>query len=300
MKVTCHNCGKRFDYDTYTGLCPKCSTYYRIDSAYDTSADTYDHSETDDDLYDDKEDNFDTSLNDDPSKTSYDCEQGKTADLHTSWQSDTGNVRSGAFKKNRKLTSFLLVLIVLAFVVPFFATQYIIHARQEENSLSQVVVPVPASMGEPMSFEMEDNYRYELTIQSASVVTDTRYQIPDGYQLIGFSYTLTEPDVATEDISDSNRLSRSLGYDDITPYLCTQSGEYLQPIDAYDIAKAQGDKDYEWRQTTGTSSDFEYSKGTVYFLVKDGDIANLLIQHTNYESTTLLESYQIDQLEVTE
>ncbi|MBO5469242.1 MAG: hypothetical protein J6A03_05810 [Lachnospiraceae bacterium] len=300
MKVTCHNCGKRFDYDTYTGLCPKCSTYYRIDSAYDTTADTYDHSETDDDLYDDEEDDFDASLNEDPSKTSYDCEQGKTAGLHTSLQSDTGSVRSGAFKKNRKLTSFLLVLIALAFIVPYVATQYIIHARQEENSLSQVVVPVPASMGEPMSFEMEDNYRYELTIQSASVVTDTCYQIPNGYQLIGFSYTLTEPDAATEDISDSNRLSRSLGYDDITPYLYTHSGEYLQAIDAYDIAKAQGDKDYEWRLTTGTSSDFEYAKGTVYFLVKEGDIANLLIQHTNYESTTLLESYQIDQLEVTE
>ena len=289
MKVTCHNCGKRFDYDTYTGLCPKCSTYYRIDSTSKTSADTYTYSgtysEPEEDIYDDFEEEDEPDIK---------------ASIHTPLQTDTENVRSGIFKNNRKLTVILFALIVLAFVVPFFATQYIIHARQEENSLSQVVVPVPASMGEPMSFEMEDNYRYELTIQSASVVTDTCYQIPDGYQLIGFSYTLTEPDAATEDISDSNRLSRSLGYDDITPYLYTHSGEYLQAIDAYDIAKAQGDKDYEWRLTTGTSSDFEYSKGTVYFLVKEGDIANLLIQHTNYESTTLLESYQIDQLEVTE
>ena len=289
MKVTCRNCGKRFDYDTYTGLCPKCSTYYRIDSTSKTSADTYTYSgtysEPEEDIYDDFEEEDEPDIK---------------ASILTPLQTDAENVRSGIFKNNRKLTVILFALIMLAFVVPFFATQYIIHARQEENSLSQVVVPVPAFMGESMSFEMEDNYSYELTIQSASVVTDTCYQIPDGYQLIGFSYTLTEPDAAIEDISDSNRLSRSLGYDDITPYLCTQSGEYLQPIDAYDIAKAQGDKDYEWRQTTGTSSDFEYSKGTVYFLVKDGDIANLLIQHTNYESTTLLESYQIDQLEVTE
>ena len=289
MKVTCRNCGKRFDYDTYTGLCPKCSTYYRIDSTSKTSADTYTYSgtysEPEEDIYDDFEEEDEPDIK---------------ASILTPLQTDAENVRSGIFKNNRKLTVILFALIMLAFVVPFFATQYIIHARQEENSLSQVVVPVPAFMGESMSFEMEDNYSYELTIQSASVVTDTCYQIPDGYQLIGFSYTLTEPDAAIEDISDSNRLSRSLGYDDITPYLCTQSGEYLQPIDAYDIAKAQGDKDYEWRQTTGTSSDFEYSKGTVYFLVKDGDIANLLIQHTNYESTTLLESYQIDQLVVTE
>lgn len=300
MKVTCRNCGKRFDYDTYTGLCPKCSTYYRIDSAYDTSPDTYDYSETDDDLYGDEEDDFDDSLNSDYSQTSNTIEQGKTASIRTSRQSDTENVRSVAFKKNRKLTALLLVLIVLAFIVPFFATQYNIRAKQKENCLSQVIAPVPASMGEPLSFETEDHYRYELTIQSMSVVTDACYQIPDGYQLIGISYTLSEPDAAAEDIIDDNQLSRSLGYDDITPYLCTQSGEYLQPIDAYDIAKAQGDKDYEWRQTTGTSSDFEYPKGTVYFLVKGGDIANLLIQHTNYESTNLLESYQIDQLEVTE
>lgn len=300
MKVTCRNCGKRFDYDTYTGLCPKCSTYYRIDSAYDTSADTYDYSETDDNLYKNEEDDFDDSLNDDHSQTSNASEQGKTASIRTSRQSDTGNTGSGTFKKNRKLTAVLLVLIILAFIVPFFATQYSIRAKQKENCLSQVIAPVPASMGEALSFETEDNYRYELTIQSASIVTDACYQIPDGYQLIGISYTLSEPDAAAEDTIDGNRLSRSLGYDYITPYLCTQSGEYLQPIDAYDIAKAQGDKDYEWRQTTGTSSNFEYPKGTVYFLVKDGDIANLLIQHTNYESTSLLESYQIDQLEVTE
>lgn len=289
MKVTCRNCGKRFDYDTYTGLCPKCSTYYQAASTANTSADTYTYSgtysEPDEDIYDDFEEEDEPDIQ---------------ASIHTSLQTDAENVRPGIFKNNHKLTVILLALIVIAFVVPFFATQYIIRAKQEENSLSQVVVPVPASMGEPMSFETEDNYRYELTIQSASVVTDTCYQIPDGYQFIGFSYTLSEPDEAPEDISDSNRLSRSLGYDYITPYLYTHSGEYLQTIDAYDIAKAQGDKDYEWRLTTGTSSDFEYSKGTVYFLVKEGDIANLLIQHTNYESTDLLESYQIDQLEVTE
>lgn len=37
-----------------------------------------------------------------------------------------------------------------------------------------------------------------------------------------------------EDMIDGNRLSRSLRYDDITPYLYTHSGEYLQAIDAYD------------------------------------------------------------------
>lgn len=289
MKVTCRNCGKRFDYDTYTGLCPKCSTYYQAASTTKTSTDAYTYSgtysEPEEDIYNDFEEEDEPDIK---------------ASIHTSLQTDTANVRPGIFKNNRKLTVILLALIVLTFIVPFFATQYSVRAKQEENSLSQVIAPVTAAMGETLSFQTEDNYHYELTIQSASVVTDTCYQIPDGYQLIGFSYTLSEPDAATEDISDGNRLSRSLGYDDITPYLCTQSGEYLQAIDAYDIAKAQGDKDYEWRLTTGTSSDFEYSKGTVYFLVKEGDIANLLIQHTNYESTDLLESYQIDQLEVTE
>ncbi|MDO4555016.1 MAG: hypothetical protein Q4B70_07735 [Lachnospiraceae bacterium] len=32
MKVKCKNCGKKFDYDVYTGLCPKCHTYYRVDA----------------------------------------------------------------------------------------------------------------------------------------------------------------------------------------------------------------------------------------------------------------------------
>ena len=27
MKIKCKNCGKRFDTEMYSGLCPKCGTY---------------------------------------------------------------------------------------------------------------------------------------------------------------------------------------------------------------------------------------------------------------------------------
>ena len=27
MKIRCKNCGKRFDAEMYSGLCPKCGTY---------------------------------------------------------------------------------------------------------------------------------------------------------------------------------------------------------------------------------------------------------------------------------
>ena len=82
MKVTCRNCGKRFDYDTYTGLCPKCSTYYRIDSTSKTSADTYTYSgtysEPEEDIYDDFEEEDEPDIK---------------ASIHTPLQTDTENVR---------------------------------------------------------------------------------------------------------------------------------------------------------------------------------------------------------------
>ncbi|MCI5805240.1 MAG: hypothetical protein MR029_02790, partial [Clostridium sp.] len=65
MKVTCHNCGKRFDYDTYTGLCPKCSTYYRLDTPAEDVTDIYTSGidfEPDEDSYTEETEDYFESL----------------------------------------------------------------------------------------------------------------------------------------------------------------------------------------------------------------------------------------------
>lgn len=30
-KIKCSDCGKKFDYEIHSGMCPKCGTYTRID-----------------------------------------------------------------------------------------------------------------------------------------------------------------------------------------------------------------------------------------------------------------------------
>ncbi len=268
MKVTCHNCGKRFDYDTYTGLCPKCSTYYRLDTPAEDATDTY------------------TS---DISSSSY-------SDSNT--YSDIANTTSGRFKNNHTLTIVLLTAIVLVFAVPFFSMNYLIRSKEKQYSLSEIITPTPANIGETISFHT-DNSQYDLTITNLSNVTDACYQIPDGYQLVAFHYTMEEIG-APDSTADTNRPYTPLGYHSFIPSLYTQSGQYLQPISEYDIANANGSKDYEWREETGTGSNFEYLNGCVYFLVKENDIASLLIQHTNSETNEIIDSYQIDNPEVSE
>lgn len=293
MKVTCHNCGKRFDYDTYTGLCPKCSTYYRLDTPAEDETDIY-TTETD---FEPNEDSY-TDETEDYFESIPATEEKKESAIHTAVRTAKNDSWIYRFKTNRKLTIILTIAIVLIFVVPFFSMKYIIHLKEKKYSLSKVVTPTPASMGETLSFDTADT-NYTVTITSASIVTDDCYQIPDGYQLIAFHYTLAEPDYTDSDYG-TNRPNTPLGYDRIIPYLYTQSGQYLEAVDEYDIATANGSKDYEWRQETGTSSEFEYLNGCVYFLVKENDISSLLIEHTNTERTELLETYQIDNLEVAE
>ena len=35
MLIQCGKCGKMYDYDKYSGICPKCARYNRLDSRED-------------------------------------------------------------------------------------------------------------------------------------------------------------------------------------------------------------------------------------------------------------------------
>lgn len=293
MKVTCHNCGKRFDYDTYTGLCPKCSTYYRLDTPAEDVTDIYTSGtdfELDEDSYTEETEDYFESI---PA-----TEEKEEAAIHTAARTAQNDSRIYRFKTNHTLTIVLLTAIVLVFAVPFFSMNYLIRSKEKQYSLSEIISPTPANIGETISFHT-DNSQYDLTITNLSNVTDTCYQIPDGYQLVAFHYTMEET-VTPDSTADTNRPYTPLGYHSFTPSLHTQSGQYLQAISEYDIANANGSKDYEWREETGTGSNFEFLNGCVYFLVKENDIASLLIQHTNSETNEIIDSYQIDNLEVDE
>ena len=107
MKVTCHNCGKRFDYDTYTGLCPKCSTYYRLDTPAEDVTDIYTSGtdfEPDEDSYTEETEDYFESL---PA-----MEEKEEAAIHTAARTAQNDSWIYRFKTNHTLTIVLLLSLI--------------------------------------------------------------------------------------------------------------------------------------------------------------------------------------------
>ncbi len=266
MKVKCRNCGKRFDYDLYTGLCPKCSTYYQPDvSMSDTS-----------------------EVNASKPNTS----MSGTSQPTSKTKKDKG------FLSNKKITIFLVLIIITILVIPVLMASYQIRQREQELTLESLQIPASANVSEPISISTSMG-TYLLTITGISEEPDSCYDTPEGYQVIAIYYTITPPaNEPQSSIDDNYILSSDWSYRSLAAYLHTKSGQYLQAVSEYDIARANGDKDYDWRKENGIGSYFQYYNGSIYYLVKENDIAGLLINHKNPDTDQLIESYYINSLEV--
>ena len=46
MLIQCGKCGKMYDYDKYSGICPKCARYNRLDSREDMEQNMHDRYDT--------------------------------------------------------------------------------------------------------------------------------------------------------------------------------------------------------------------------------------------------------------
>lgn len=274
MKVKCTQCGKRFDYDVYTGICPKCSAFYRVGG------------------------NAGTVQESTATVRTYETQNKAPDAVHKAKQKARERKHS---RRYYAATAALSVAIVLsAVLVPILAGKAN-EAGYALGSLGELPEPVYLSVGESAVVPYDEN-SFSFAITGGAVVNDDLYQVPVGYELVRISYRT--------DMLDSND---EAGYNDyrsystrrgLRPYLMTKSGNYLPPLDEYDLEKV-GIMDYEIANQLEISTYFRDTEGSFYFLVKENDMKGLRINCHREQSDVwgntvdpLVSCYEIAESEV--
>lgn len=276
MKVICKNCGKRFDYDIYGGLCPKCSTYYR--EWNDNSA------------YKEQSSHMEKTL------------AGRNISLKQK-QNDRKPKHSVLYYT---VTVMLLIVFFLTAAIPFGLCALKNQKGYEAMKQEQAVKPQKIKMGTPFFYQTAEDGEYKITITGVTTDTDSALEVPEGYDMVTVRYHITRPeDAASEDKIEEEELARQnpvcIGIH-MRPYLMSKKGVYLEPVSVYDIRERKG-WDLDDEDAVGLSERFQYRDGVIYFLVKKEDVKGIWISSFDYEEeeyseTTLRGSFQITGVEV--
>lgn len=269
MKVTCKNCNKRFEYDVYMGLCPRCSTYYR------------EH---------------------EPGNTEKAVSGGQTARDKVQERIQTARnsekIRPSKHSAAYYVVTFLLVFAVFAGVsIPLFFSYLVNLSGREEMELAGKWTAEKVSVGEPFSYSTGQG-DYQVIVTGAKVDRSKDLAVPRNYQYIAVSYEILPP----EEVQKPEGWPDNPSYYGIhmKPYLLTKSGQYLEPLYTFQIADRMGWDDDE-QMELGLSDDFCYERGLLYFLVRKGDLKGLWVNSFDYDEkayteTTLRESFEITRL----
>lgn len=250
MKVKCTQCGKRFDYDTYMGMCPNCFAYYKKSSAVDRMSEP-----------DKQKDKLDT------------IQQGASDTVQRRKQKV---IKTGHSRSYYAVTFLLSAVIILSAAVSFVLAARANKASYSVGSLTMLPDPVYISFGKAVAVPYaEDDFFF--TIMEAAVVKDDRYQVPSGYQLVRVSYR-----VSAANSDDGTAGTEYLDYGSyglrrgLHPYLMTRSGSYLPPLEKYDFKNIHI-LESEEADLLEISTYFKNIEGSFYFLVKENDAKGLRI-----------------------
>lgn len=276
MKVKCKTCGKRFDYEMYYGICPKCGAYYgSLQTLHEA----------------------------------FEVEENPTIQTETAYtpagqqvKENKRPAKSKSFFKRHALTIVLILLMVIApFITQWFVTKSNAEIYQERQNLT---LPQPTDIlaNKPFTFRGEMD-TYQITVKSAEVVKDDDFNFPDELEMIAVSYSIEAADKESSNFYSDTNTTTDNSLRDLKPYLLTKSGYYLEPISSYRI---RDKKDYSYNDAidNGVSDYFEYKNGKFYFLVKKDDVSGFLInlQKESEEvpnEFTLQAAYSLKNLEVT-
>lgn len=274
MKVKCTQCGKRFDYDVYTGICPKCSAFYKAGG------------------------NAGTVQESAATVRTYEAQDKAPDAVHKAGQ----KVRE---RKHGRLyyasTAALSVAIVLSAALAHILAGKANEAGYALGSMDELPEPLYLSVGESAVVPYDEN-SFAFAVTGAAVVNDDLYQVPAGYELVRISY---RTGMANSD--DEAEYNDYRSYDTrrgLRPYLMTKSGNFLPPLDEYDLEKV-GIMDYEIADQSEVSTYFRDTEGFFCFLVKENDMSGLRInchrEQTDVWGNTvdpLVSCYEIIDLEV--
>ncbi len=336
MKVICKECGKKFDYDVYMGLCPKCSTYYR-DGMGSSEQAFYDQGTELQKRYDthrEKEERIDAieqalrrvtqpSTNQQQSSNNrtganpsmrqgqqgrmnpQTAQRRQPASYGAGQTGSTSRCYHGVSKEHRKeagkKTSAVHVITAIAVIIIVLLIVLPVGlARLNEKKVQSLVqeVVVNNSVSQNKSFIYSSNdANYEISITEVKAEKGKWFGLPDGYEMIVLKYHIDTDDETI--IRDENQI-----YSDVhmRPYLITKSGEYLTPCYTYEIAEKKG-WDYDQESEEGLSNQFWYKDGVIFFGVQKKQAKGLLVNSYNFDEeeyceTTVRESFMIEKMEV--
>ena len=284
MKVTCKSCGKRFDPDKTSYMCPKCGSWYVPQNHYDG-----------DDISQD---------------TIYDCDDcaNKEAGSYTVSEDTIGNNTrnntqpAGRNRKkweelgdNKKVYTIVVGLII---VVSVFAGFIGIIDSVYDDSDNDYYVEDEYDEDEDTFDDLSYNYRIEnvpveeyaygdriegcssfgedvwMDISSVEAVELTDADVPEGYVLYDVSYDLdlkernSDEDYVSED-------GRSYIDNQFVVYLRTKSGAMLKPIDEYDVDDMMPDDEYA--ENHNIDDAITATSGRLLFMVRSGDYDYMVV-----------------------
>ena len=286
MKVRCVDCKKRFDYELYSGVCPKCGNYMRP-TEIETSENTNCEMEG-------------SHIHNESASDEYTATYAQPAEPYTASEITSTHVEPAKKKKksNRAITLVLTILMVTTFLVTILVAYVGQKTIHEGKTVKEPVTPVLCQAEDGFSY-IADYNKYDIFIESVTVDDDPAFELPDEYEAVMITYRI-ERTFLNNGGSDHDSFYEIR----MTPYLETLSGYYLEPVSEYELRKIKEIEDYTQADEMGLGTGFNHKEGKLYYYVKKDDIKGLYItsmdyDYENYESGALREIIRVEGLEVT-